>query len=437
MYIPEFASEMLKKLNSAGFSAYLAGGCVRDGVMGNCPHDYDITTSASPEEIIALFGVHCCKAYGRAFGTVGVSYAGGFAEITTFRTEGSYHDRRHPSDVQFTSDIFEDLSRRDFTWNAMAYHPEEGLLDPFGGREDLQIRTLRAVGVPQTRFQEDALRVLRAMRFMSRFGFVADPMTDAAMRAEAGGLAFISAERLFSELCGILMGEYAASVLLTYPHILSVFIPEIRPCIGFSQHSRHHDFTVWEHISRAVGAAPALLPVRLAMLMHDIGKPVCYTNDARGGHFKRHADVSADLADRILLRLRCDNALRKQVVRLIRYHRDIPTTLPKVRRLLGELGGDYDLLMEVLRADHLSKKRGEPEHDTRPETARQLGEYCRKEGLCCELSQLALKGDDLAAMGFSGKEIGQGLRLLLEAVTAGSCPNNADALTTYLRKIMK
>lgn len=434
MEIPAFALEMLERLHRAGYPAYLTGGCVRDAVLDKQPHDYDISTAASPEKIAAVFGEKNCEAYGRAFGTMGVKYAGGFAEITTFRTEGCYSDRRHPSEVHFTGDVLEDLARRDFTWNAMAYSPAEGLLDPFGGQNDLEQGILRCVGVPQARFREDALRILRGMRFMARLGFAAEPLTDAAMRAEAWGLREISAERIFSELRDMLMGAHITPVLQAYPHILAVPIPEISPCIGFSQHSQHHDFTVWEHMTASVGKAVPVLPVRLTMLLHDIGKPACFTMEGMVGHFKGHAEQSAVLADRILRRLRCDNALREQTVQLIRHHRDIPVTLPAVRRLLGRMGeAQFALYLEVLQADHLSKKRGEPEVDPRPGMAAELAEKCRREALCCRVHDLALRGGDLAAMGYHGKTIGEAQRLLLAAVMDEKCENTAEALKRYLQ----
>ncbi|MDE5565273.1 MAG: CCA tRNA nucleotidyltransferase, partial [Oscillospiraceae bacterium] len=281
MPIPNAVAEMLGRLHKSGYAAYLVGGCVRDALLGLTPHDYDITTNARPEEITAVFGKEHCTFYGRAFGTVGVKVSDGFAEVTTFRTEGDYTDSRHPGTVAFANDIMDDLSRRDFTCNAIAYDPTSGLLDPYHGADDLQAGILRCVGVPLARFREDALRILRGMRFYARFGLVPEPLTDAAMRAGAFRLAYISAERVFTELCGMLMGTYITEVLLLYPEVLAVRIPEIRPCIAFSQHSRYHDFTVWGHIARTVGNAEPDLTVRLTMLLHDLAKPYCYRTDAR------------------------------------------------------------------------------------------------------------------------------------------------------------
>ncbi len=434
MELPRGIERMLRTLREEGHAAYLAGGCVRDACMGKKPHDFDIATAALPEEILRIFGERRCKAYGRAFGTVGVLHGGSFAEITTFRTEGDYADSRHPGRVDFTTNVMEDLSRRDFTCNAMAFCPEEGLLDPFGGRNDLESGILRCVGTPQLRFREDALRILRGLRFLSRFGWRAEPLTDAAMRAGAHRLRMISEERVFSELCEILMGEHAAQVLLAYPDVLGVCIPEILPCVAFSQHNKHHDFTVWGHMARAVGAAPKVLEVRLAMLFHDIAKPQCFTIDAQGGHFKGHEPESARMADAILQRLRCPSKLRRTVCRLIAMHREIPGTMAKTRRLRGTLS-DSELMMlyDVFRADDASKREGAYD-DARMRKVQALLDRCIAEGLCCRISELAVNGEDLTALGIGGKQVGAVLRALLEAVIAGKCRNEKNYLLEYYRR---
>ncbi len=434
MQMPKAIAGMLSRLHGAGFDAYLIGGCVRDALMGREPHDFDISTNASPEEIIALFGENYCKAYGRAFGTVGVLYQGGYAEITTFRTEGDYLDSRHPGRVSFTGSVEEDLARRDFTMNAMAYSPETGLLDQYGGMEDMKNRILRCVGVPQVRFREDALRILRGLRFLSRYGFKAEPLTDAAMHAGAFRLRNISEERIFSELCEILMGNHAAEVLLCYPDILGIFIPEVLPCVGFAQHSRHHDFTVWGHIARAVGAAPKSLPVRLAMLFHDIAKPVCFTMDAEGGHFKGHPQASAKMADRILTRLKCPAKLRRQVCRLVEWHCNIPKTMAKTRKMRTALADEEILLLHAVFAADDAAKREIPEDSSRVRKAVKLYEECREQGLCCRISELAVNGEDLMSAGVPQYQIGRKLRFLLDAVIMGKCLNERTALLRYLKQ---
>lgn len=431
---------MLKKLAEAGFSAYLVGGCVRDACMGTQPHDFDIAANARPEQIMAVFGEHHCTAYGRAFGTVGVKHDGGFAEITTYRRESDYTDCRHPAKVEFADTILEDLARRDFTCNAMAYSLETGLFDPFGGIADIEAGILRCVGTAETRFHEDALRILRGLRFCARFGFIPDKMTDAAMRAGAFRLEMISAERVFTELTGLLMGEHVTQILLQYPRVLGVRIPEILPCIAFCQHSRHHDFTVWEHTARAVGCAPEIPAVRLAMLMHDLAKPQNFTHDARGGHFNGHAEESAKLADRILLRLRCENRMRELVVKLIRLHREIPAGLADVQRMLGELNYDeFSMFIEVLKADNASKLRQSEDMQAaaKIKAAQQFAQRCREEQLCCRVQDLAVKGGDLAALGLRGEQIGCALRFLLNAVITEQCRNEKNCSLEYIRKNFK
>ena len=427
MNFPQFTVEMLNTLTGAGHTACLVGGCVRDAVLGLVPHDYDIATSAVPEEIIALFGEAHCEYYGKAFGTVGVHHAGGFAEITTFRRDGVYRDGRHPQEVWFTKDLYEDLARRDFTCNAMAWSGE--LIDPFGGVKDLEAGVLRCVGIPQKRFSEDALRILRAMRFLSRLGLTADPLTHAAMKAQCYTLSRISPERIFSELCRMLMGPHITGVLLAYPEILAVWIPEIRPCIAFEQHSRYHDFTVWEHIARTVGNAPFERTVRLTMLLHDHAKPRCMTVDARGGHFKGHAPRGAVMADAILRRLRCENRLRERICRLIEWHRLTPDTLPLVRRTLGIMGEEeFGMYLQVLDADRVSKKRGAPEARTRIDRAEALYVRVRREGLCCKISDLPVSGQDMLALGLAGRSVGAALHMLLEDVIEERIPCERGAL---------
>lgn len=435
MDIPQPVAEMLKTLRAGGFSAFLVGGCVRDALLGLVPHDYDIATDAIPEEIIALFGEQHCTYYGKAFGTVCVRLDGGSAEVTTFRTESDYRDCRHPGVVTFAKDIREDLSRRDFTCNAIAYDPETGIFDPFGGQKDLADGILRCVGVPLARFREDALRILRGMRFYARFGLRPEPLTDAAMRAAAFRLKAISAERVSTELCGMLTGEHITEVLLAYPHILGEWIPEILPAVSFTQHSKHHDLTVWEHSARAVGIADPDLTVRLTMLLHDLGKPALYKTDRRGGHFRGHAQRGAQMADSILLRLRCDNAMRRRVCRLIELHRIIPKDMPTVRRLYGRLGeAEMRQFLAVLRADNHSKLKNGAEAPERIEKAAALFRECREKDLCCTIGQLAVNGKDAAALGLRGEAIGHMLAAVLEAVITEQLPNEREALLAAMQK---
>jgi len=428
-HLPDSVQNMCSLLYDNQFQAFVVGGCVRDAFLGLTPHDYDIATNATPEQIMQIFGTENCSEYGRAFGTVGVKYAGGFAEITTFRTETDYTDYRHPAKVLFADSILDDLARRDFTCNAMAWDARNQLLvDPFGGAQDLQNHILRCVGVPSARFREDALRILRGMRFCARFGFQPDFMTDSAMRASAFQLKYISAERIFSELCGMLTGDYITEILLAYPRILAVRIPEILPCIAFTQHTHWHDFTVWEHIAHTVGNSPKNLTVRLTMLFHDIGKPQCFTMDAKGGHFHGHAQKSAEIADNILLRLKSDNHTRNLICKLIAFHRETPKTLTSVRKILSVLDyEEFSLLLQVLDADRISKLKGEPESRAKIDRAEAFFKACKEQHLCCRVKDLDISGNDLLALGMEGKQIGIILNNLLNSVISGT-PNRKEIL---------
>ena len=436
MQIPPAVHGMMDVLHENGFDAYLVGGCVRDALMGLTPHDYDITTNARPEQIIALFGEEDCTWYGKAFGTVCVHRDGGQAEVTTYRTEGDYTDSRHPGRVDFADDVHDDLSRRDFTCNAIAYDPRTGLLDPYHGADDLQNSILRAVGTADQRFSEDALRILRGLRFYARFGLVPEAATDAAMRAHAPELANISVERVFTELCGMLKGEHITTVLLTYPDVLAVWIPEITPCVGFEQHSKWHDFTVWEHIARTVGNVVPDLPLRLAMLFHDIAKPDCFTLDARGGHFMGHAHRSAVKADHALKRLRCDNRTREQAVQLIELHRGVPKRMSTCRRLLGELGEEqFWRLIQVMESDRVSKWRDRAGSRERIDRMEECLNGHMTQGLCCGIADLEIDGRDLIALGYQGREIGEMLHMVLEEVIHDRLRNEREALLEYVRHV--
>ena len=435
--VPASVRNMCFLLHEHQFQAFVVGGCVRDMLLGLAPHDYDITTNATPEQIMQIFGKENCSEYGRAFGTVGVKFQNGFAEITTFRTETDYKDYRHPAVVKFAEHLLDDLSRRDFTCNAIAYDVQKQILvDPFGGQADIQNKILRCVGVPSARFREDALRILRGMRFCARFGFKPDLLTDSAMRASAFQLKFISAERIFSELCSMLMGDNITQILISYPEILAVRIPEILPCIAFTQHTHWHDFTVWEHIARTVGNAPKNLTVRLTMLFHDIAKPACFTWNAEGGHFKTHAEKSALLANEILLRLKSDNDTRKLVCKLIAYHRDTPNSLYAVRKMLSDLSfAEFELFLQVLDADRISKLNGKPEERFKIDRAENFFKICKEQNLCCRIKDLAVSGNDLIALGFRGKQIGVVLNALLESVISGA-PNRKENLLQRAKEFL-
>ena len=299
MFLPESIAEIINALETAGFSAYAVGGCVRDACLGLDPHDYDLCTSALPEQTEAVFRDRRLVLAGKKHGTIGVVTATGVVEITTFRTEGSYRDNRHPDWVQFVPDVESDLARRDFTVNAMAYSPTRGYADPFGGREDLRKGILRAVGDPEKRFQEDALRILRGVRFAVRFGLKVDAATEQAMFSQAARMDSLARERVFEELCKLLP-LVTAEDLQRFAPILAAVIPELKPMIGFDQRSPHHAYDLYTHVAHVVAGVPADLALRWAALLHDVGKVPTFTLDETGrGHFYNHAAKGAEMADEI------------------------------------------------------------------------------------------------------------------------------------------
>ena len=320
VHIPSTVRACMDALENAGFATYLVGGCVWDAYLGLTPHDFDLCTAALPEQTEAVFSHRKLVLAGKKHGTVGVITEDGVVEITTFRTEGGYEDSRHPQWVNFVTDIEADLSRRDFTIGAMAYSPTRGFADPFGGRSDLDRRILRAVGDPAARFEEDALRILRGIRFAARFRLTVEKATHEAMIALAPRLNNIARERVFEELCRFLLWAKTED-LLTFAPILAAAIPELAPMIGFDQHSPHHAYDIFTHTAHVTAAVPADLPLRWAALLHDVGKPATFTTDETGrGHFYTHAKIGAELADRILRGLKAPTRLREEAVFLIANH---------------------------------------------------------------------------------------------------------------------
>ena len=432
MYIPETVLELMEQLENAGHECWAVGGCVRDWLLGITPHDYDCCTAASPEEMQRVFGDRSLVLAGLKHGTVGVVTEGGVVEITTFRTEGGYADSRHPDWVRFVGDVREDLARRDFTVNAMAYSPRRGLCDPFGGREDLEKGILRAVGDPCRRFREDALRILRGLRFAARFGFEIEAETRRAMHTEIDGLDSLARERVMTELEGFLC-KAKASDLVGAAEILCRCIPELAPTVGFDQHSRHHVHDVFGHIAQVVEAVPPTPELRLAALLHDIGKPAVFTMDEQGeGHFYGHAGVSAALAGEILHRLKAPNALREEVVWLVQHHMDRYSAEEKTaRRLLSRHGLErMERLIDLQTADLGGKGTGAPSESilTLEKLRTLLRSLSEREG-ALTLKTLAVKGKDLMERGIApGPEIGKNLSDLLERVLSGELPNDREAL---------
>ncbi|MBQ6383020.1 MAG: HD domain-containing protein [Clostridia bacterium] len=441
--LPSAVAELLLRLNQSGYSAFVVGGCVRDSSLGLSPHDWDICTSALPDEIRGVFRNERLIETGIRHGTLTVVLDHTPYEITTYRVDGSYSDHRHPDEVVFVGDVCEDLSRRDFTINAMAYSDEDGLVDPFGGQEDLRSRLIRCVGDPEKRFEEDALRILRALRFASVFDFQIDPATDAALRKLAPTLNRVAAERIREELVKLLCGAGVGRILRAYPEVLAEFLPEIRPMIGYQQQNHHHLYDLWEHTVRAVEGVPADPVLRVTMLLHDTGKPAVRTTDDMGeGHYRGHQLASAQIAEKALTRLRFDNQSRDRIILLVRYH-DIPlrnengsvnTDQAFLLRRLNQFGEEnVRALFRIHRADRMATGYSTPEKEelryrTRVAALNQL----LSGNPCYSLRTLAVDGNDLKRAGYRGKEIGEKLQCLLEAVMDGLVDNQREALLQYL-----
>ena len=435
MFLPDSILECLDALENAGYAAYAVGGCVRDACLGLTPHDYDLCTSALPRETEAVFGNKRLVLAGEKHGTVGVVTDFGVVEITTFRTEGAYRDNRHPDWVEFVSDVERDLARRDFTVNAMAYSPKRGFADPFGGREDLKNKVLRAVGEPEKRFQEDSLRILRGVRFAVRFDLTVDPETRKAMLSQAQLMDNLARERAFGELCKLLP-LVDAEDLGQFAPILAAVIPELEPMIGFDQRSPHHAYDLFTHTAHVVAGVPAELTLRWAALLHDIGKVPTFTQDETGrGHFYGHAPRGAEMADQVLHRLKAPTALREQVVVLIEKHMTrLQPDKKLLRRQIGRLGWEtVENLLYLQEADMGSKGTGKPEELAIFPQIRELLDQIKAENACLSLKDLAVNGHDLMEMGFTGRAIGQCLNTLLEQVIDERLPNEKAALLAFAK----
>jgi len=434
MILPEFTAACIAALEDAGFSAYAVGGCVRDMNLGLTPQDYDLCTNALPQQIQAVFQDQKLVLAGEKHGTVGVVTEGGVVEITTYRTEGDYRDHRHPNWVEFVDNIEGDLARRDFTVNAMAWSPARGFADPFGGRQDLTDRILRAVGDPKERFKEDALRILRGVRFAVRYRLEVAPDTMDAMIRLSPLMDSLARERVFEELCKLLP-LVTAEDLLRFAPILQQVIPELTETVGFDQHSPHHLYDIFTHTAIVTGGVPEDLPLRWAALLHDVGKVATFSLDETGrGHFLGHAGVSAKIADSILLRLKAPTALRKQVVFLIEKHMTPLEPEEKLlRRRLSQYGETPLRQLLALQQADFNGKGVLGESPPFEKILTLLDEILAKNA-CLRVTDLAVNGHDLMALGITGPAIGQTLDQLLSQVLDEKLPNEKNALLNALHK---
>ena len=433
MRLPLDVAQCIEALEGASFPTYAVGGCVRDWLLGLAPHDFDLCTAALPDQIQAVFHDHRLVLAGVKHGTVGVVCPDGVVEITTFRTEGGYDDCRHPGWVKFVPTIEEDLARRDFTLNAMAWSPTRGFADPFGGQADLKNRILRAVGDPERRFQEDALRILRGARFAAKYRLTTDAQTEQAMFSQAHLMDKLAPERVFDELCKLL--PYAQTKdLLRFSPIITQVIPELAPAVGFDQRTRHHVYDLYTHTAHVTAAVPPDLTLRWAALLHDVGKLSTFTLDEKGqGHFYGHAKASAQSANDILHRLKAPTALRERIVLLIEQHMVKPEADRKfLRRRLSRLGSEtLHQLLTLQHSDMGGKGTGKSsESDEWAEIHALLSEI-EAENACLTMKDLAVNGRDLMTLGFApGKALGNCLQSLLEQVVDERLPNEKAALLT-------
>lgn len=427
--MPKDVEKIIEHLNSAGYEAYVVGGCVRDSIMEKTPHDWDICTSATPEVVKSLFS-HTTD-YGMKHGTITVFADKEGYEITTFRAETDYSDHRHPDTVEFVADLKSDLSRRDFTINALAYNNESQLIDMFNGLDDIRNQMIRCVGNADERFKEDALRILRALRFAATLGFDIEDKTSEAIHYNVHLLKYIAEERKRDELMKLLGGNYTTKILLEYSDVIAEVIPEIQLCIGFNQNNRYHCYDVYEHMVHAV--ENGITPIeKFALLIHDIGKPHCYTEDKNGGHFYGHPAISEEIAKDVVNHLKFDNDSKKAVLELVKYHDiEIPVTKKSVLKLLNRLGEERALqLMDIKLADILAHAPGT--QDALIEKwkifNRLLGEVL-VEGNCFSRKNLAVNGNDIKALGVSeGPEIGRIIQTLMGEVMSEQLANEKEVL---------
>lgn len=436
--IPEKVNKIIQVLQKNGYDAYAVGGCVRDSLLGRIPADWDITTSARPLEVKALF--RRTVDTGLQHGTVTVMMQQEGFEVTTYRIDGEYEDSRHPKEVIFTGQLSEDLKRRDFTINAMAYNDREGLVDVFGGSEDLKNKMIRCVGEPKERFTEDALRIMRAVRFSAQLGFSIDDPTKRAAKELAGTLKKISAERIHTELVKLLLSPHPQYLKTAWElGITRIVLPEFDAMMETPQQNPHHCYTVGEHTLKALELVPADRVLRLAVLFHDMGKAETRTTDETGtDHFYGHQKVSMEIARKIMKRLRFDNATLAAVSSLVYWH-ECPweCTRSSVRKALHQIGAErFPMLLEIRRADILAQSDYRREEKLQKlDESRRLYEEIMERQECFSIKTLAVSGNDLIQAGMKpGKELGQTLEMLLELVLEEPERNTKEYLLSKIRK---
>lgn len=442
MDMPKNVDTAINLLQSAGFEAYAVGGCVRDSLLGKTPNDWDITTSAKPEDMKSVFINFHCIDTGIKHGTVTVVIDGEPLEITTFRLDGEYEDNRHPKSVTFTSDLGADLGRRDFTVNAMAYSKMTGTVDLFGGQNDLKNKIIRCVGDPDRRFNEDALRILRALRFASALDFEIEEKTAQSLLKNRALLGNISEERIAKELLKLVCGKGAKRILTDFAPVLFEILPELQPMYKNSHDNPHHCYDIYEHTLIAVESIDPEPTLRFAMLLHDCGKPAVKKFDENGvAHFYGHQRISAEISAQILARLKVSNKFRDEILFLVSNHDrwELYENTEKMPRYLSKFGLDGVLkLLKVMRADVLAQS---PEYRYRLDQiadAEEIAKNLAEQKPCLSLRELQINGRTLMDIGIpQGRKLGAVLAQLLDEVIDGVTKNTQEALTTRAREIYR
>lgn len=431
--MPDNANRIIHTLQDAGYEAYIVGGCVRDAVLSKEPDDWDITTSAKPMEVKALFNRTIDT--GLQHGTVTVMFGKEGYEVTTYRVDGKYEDHRRPNSVTFTTSLIEDMKRRDFTINAMAYNDDEGIVDNFHGVEDLKAHVIRCVGEPSERFDEDALRILRAIRFSAQLNFEIDESTKAAIENQAKYLRDISAERIQVELTKLLMADHPERLITAYElGVTKIVLPEFDKMMETPQINKHHAYNVGEHTIRVVKGVPGDKVLRWAALLHDVAKPATKTNDGEWDHFYGHNEVGVDMAGDVLRRLKFDTATIDRVKRLVYWHDYGMGELPGLksfRRALNKMGMDlFEDFTYIKRADILAQS--DYHREDKLKNLEILEEYYKEvveQEQCVTVRDLAVSGKDLIEIGMKpGPELGEMLKILLDKVLDDPELNEKDVL---------
>lgn len=441
MVLPEGAKYVIDVIEKENYEAFAVGGCVRDFLMKRQVNDIDITTDAEPEIIENIFDKNHIKYIetGLKHGTITAVVNNENYEVTTYRTDGEYSDNRHPENVNFVKDIKKDLARRDFTMNAIAYNSKKGFVDLYGGRNDIENKMIRTVGDADKRFNEDALRIMRAIRFASVLSFDIEENTEKAIFKNKELLKNVSAERIFAELSKLLLGDNVFSVLMRYREVIAVIIPEIRAMFDLNQNTKWHIYDIWAHTCKAVESAPKDVTLRLTMLLHDVGKPQCRSTDEKGiDHYYGHPKVSEQIAAPVLKRLKVSNGIYNRAITLIPIHdAHIGTEKKNIKKWLSKIGEERLLdLISVKRADKLAQNpdlvKAELENLKITENSvRQI----LKDGEPFSVKDLKINGNDLISIGFNGKRIGEVLELLLDKVVSGELENEKENLISYADKM--